>query len=405
MPRLNEGLDMVLSGVREYDLVSIKQYTLIAAAVLTVILFWPLMVLMGAGVFISDFRAHAGFAAQIMYENRFAPRPPLLHLTAIMARMLVPPLPWGASIALITAVALLVRNLGLVALTFSVATTTHHQGGVRGTERASVLIPVALSLLVVGPIWSPEIGVGNFYIGKFSPNVWHNPTIILSSAFSVWFMNILLRFMDNPTLQKGVIAALLLALSTAAKPNFAIALLCCFPILLCLEEFRNSPLTRLLAFSFPAIVGILSALYLLYSHSSTGSVMHVMPFYVIGHRSAFPVLSILMSLGFPLTVTCLIPGVWRCWVFKLSWLLFLVAAVQALTLVEGSGHREFMHGNWYWGAHETLAILFAASAGLFARHYEECRPARRRVIFLTLLAHVFSGAAYLLKQYLGGGFA
>jgi len=214
----------------------------------------------------------------------------------------------------------------------------------------------------------------------------------------------LARFFNRPTLTWGGLAILLLILSALAKPNYALAVVSSLPLLVAISNLRGRRHLILWTSIFCALVVVFLFQWCIFCDSWPNRSVGFSPFFVIGYRSACPPLSILTSISFPACVFLLMPEAREDRVTQVAWVVFAVAALQALTLVEGGDARQFLHGNWFWGAHQALTVLFVVSGACVLRLWDTCSTNVRYLLVLMLLMHFLSGLCYVAKQYMGLGF-
>ena len=76
-------------------------------------------------------------------------------------------------------------------------------------------------LMFVGPLFVPWIN-SNYYLGTWSPNVWHNPTNNMARPFGVISTILILEIIDakEKVIRKHIVLAIMLGLSVIAKPSF-----------------------------------------------------------------------------------------------------------------------------------------------------------------------------------------
>jgi len=387
----------------------------LAVGVITVEVFAPLYYEMARGRLSSDIPAHAEILQKALKTGHWLPHPGL-HVLAL-ALLGFPDSPsWKSLIIVlsgITLAALLAKHLVAAACVASwepsPSPRSQRLHGVSVADNGATglrLATLTMCLCVAGPVWSPEIGWDNFYIGKFSPNLWHNPTLLLSWPLIILHFAGVVQYLNRPG--PGRLCQILLceAFATIIKPNYTLALCGALPLTFLLSGFRSRVWLKVVAFQL-VIAGMVLLPQWIVFRSGENAAMGVAPLAVVSERSSFVPLTFLTSIVFPLTVAVVLRRtVIMDRAFQLAAVLFLVAAAQAYLLVEGATARGVLDGNWFWGGHATLFLLFLVSLTALCRTtFVEMR--RDRGVYACWGAfglHVVSGIAWLGKYFLGYGY-
>ncbi|MEL6670925.1 MAG: hypothetical protein AAFR61_02000 [Bacteroidota bacterium] len=288
-----------------------------------------------------------------------------------------------------------------LSLRFTQHELQRHQ--LQGRSLPSLLF-VSLFLL----LWCFNLpGPSNFMLGQFSPNLWHNSTMIFLMPFAVGLFGISWQYILQP--RKGLLwlMALLIVLNILIKPSFYFCFLPAFGLMMLWQHGLKPAFWQSL---WPLLVGLLLLgieywfFYVLEHPESTHieqAGIALDPLAVWTHYSRNPVLSFLASTAFPLSVGILFPSVWReekAYVY--SWLLFLFGLVLFIFLIE-EGERAF-HGNFGWQLFAANYMLFLTSLGILIKQYYLDRWQNRAWILLAIfILHLFSGLIYFqkLSQY------
>jgi hypothetical protein len=265
---------------------------------------------------------------------------------------------------------------------------------------------LAVASLMLVPIVSPS-EPEKIYLGQLSPNVWHNPTILVA-----WPLMLLLFFAGANTLEHGSrrslpVFAILLVLNAIAKPNAVMVFIPAFAVL-ALGRVRGA---RALAWTAVAIVPALLTLVLqwrwAYAHdshlTSASSRIVFAPFEAWHLHTKSVLLSTLRSIAFPLAYAALYPGgLRRSTRLGLAWATFLSAWLWVALAAE-SGVRMW-NFNFSWGAHLACYILFVATIQDWLQRDPDRRP-RDVVLGVLLSAHLVSGLIYFMRLAVGLGYA
>lgn len=235
-----------------------------------------------------------------------------------------------------------------------------------GILRSNLLAMVAVAIvLLVGPI-SVFTFPQQQYLGYFSPNPYHNPTLIILKPLALlWFFIVVDQVFKKPMQKMILVTGAIALFATMAKPSFTItflpALLITF-LLFYVRKIREINWKGLLIGTVAPAVFILGVQYIqTYSREGSGT-LSLDPFKVILIYSPSLFIALLkgvMSVLFPLSVTLFN---WRFVSgrvdFRLGWMNYLVGVILVLLLSEGN--RDF-HANFFWGPMVGAFLLFVIS--------------------------------------------
>lgn len=239
----------------------------------------------------------------------------------------------------------------------------------KGLGLGSICYLVAILLMTAMPIaWLASDP--RTYLGKFSPNVAHNPTYVLMAPFALLLWFYFSRGLAKSQDLSGKWLAGLAGLSVAtawAKPSFHLALIPTTALIcghLLIRKRRSFVLLACVGFaiSLPVLLQM-AAMSGLGPVKWDKSEFIVVPFEALAIHVKDPVGAIASSLLFPVFVCCLFSDKRHQYRFMLqAWLLLLSAFVVAILFAE-AGHR-IGHANFYWGIYAAVLILFAESSVL-----------------------------------------
>ncbi|MBI4934942.1 MAG: hypothetical protein HY828_13760 [Actinobacteria bacterium] len=299
------------------------------------------------------------------------------------------------------------------------------------SRRAAVLVAVGCA------ICTPVLGIGvparngqvvdgllagSIYLGRLSSTVWHNSTSVAALPLVLVAAIAAHRALTDFSLRRGALLGLAMALSALMKPNWALAAL---PVVLvwgvtCSRRRLRTKWTRLLVWvivgAVPTAIVLVVQLVLVRSDpfvvpsEFTWEPLRVWKFY-----AASPAMAWIQSLLFPLFATgCVVArrqrGVWWLWC---SWSVMLVATLQMALLGERNRTTgaPIFDGNWFWGAHAAVLVLFLASAaalssGARATNDSPLQRALMNLAWGAFVLHVTTGAIYIARLFqLPAGFA
>jgi hypothetical protein len=366
---------------------------LVAAGVSLVVFSRQVFTVLG----VSDFSQHISFARDLCADGRLQPH----FLFELVTCGLAAPLAARRVAGAFDGTAVALASAAVVAK----AVLSYRRLRAAGGTVAAFL--AALALLFAMPLfnwWSfPDI-----YLGQVSPNVWHNPTavVVLPLALLLFQSASGLAIGARP---RGLLtisapwravagASALSVLTCLTKPNYLLAFLPCWGLLLADEARRALRAGR--GGRRPALVlaGLLgpTAIALAWQArhlAGTGGGVLLAPLAVWRLYSPNIPASLLLSVAFPLGVLALHFRTAR---RQASWLLaaaVLSFAVLEMALLAEPGAR-FTHANFFWGAYAANYLLFLESAALLAA---APRSWRSVASWSLLGAHALAGIVYLVR--------
>ncbi len=261
---------------------------------------------------------------------------------------------------------------------------------------------ISLILIFTMPIfnwWSK-----NIYLGQLTPNVWHNPTTIVSMPLALILFFYTYRKLNNLDLKSYFIISGLVIINLLCKPNYLLAFLPVFIIFLAIRFIKNKDfkiLRGIVIITLSSVLVLICQFLLIYGDNNASSGIVFAPFAVWSHYSPNILASLILSIAFPLAYIIFYFSKAR--VNKsiiLSWVIFIVSLLQFMFLTE-SGIRG-LDGNFGWGCFISLYILFLTTAIDF---FKQKFSIRYSLVLIILSLHLLSGSYYFHKLFLGLGFA
>lgn len=274
----------------------------------------------------------------------------------------------------------------------------HHPKGFQ------VAAGLSLMLLLFFPFHLFVLDGENWYMGKYSPNVWHNSTILFVWPFCILLFKDAIHWLthrDKKAFQKLLVWSLIILLS---KPSFLLAFVPAFPLIDRIVKKKWNKASILYSVAF--MIGIISLKFLIYDIPSTDLLKQteekvqvvVSPFSVFRFYSQAPLWEFVASFAFPLVVFILLgKELFTKFPVKFGVILTMVSMAIYFTFAETS--YRFQHANFYWQIPISLSILYLVLADEVWNYYESIQGTQWNWKFLTILivfiGHVFSGVNYL----------
>ena len=293
-------------------------------------------------------------------------------------------------------------------------------------ERFLILITIFLHL--VTPIFLPILNTTIFF-GQGSPNIWHSPTFIMTKPFVLIIILLVIPILEDFKRQYSVrniiMAGLLLMISVYFKPNFALAFIPALGIFILIKyrsEFRKYVLSFFIV--LPAILLLGYQFFSTYfmPDSKMGGTDDQIIFSFFGvwkiHSPCIP-LSVLRGIIFPVSILIFRKkDVQKDDFLTISWIIYIVAFIEAALLAEKISFNAFNFSNGY---NFSLISLYTFSVIELLRwtkdlsfpfnfsvlKYSVLSGEQKKLYITTLLfyLYVISGFIYLLRQVLGYGFS
>lgn len=325
----------------------------------------------------NDFRIHSGFFLKLLEQGTSFPGNPIYYSLPYLTQSIFSLDQSGLTIA-----GILFACIAKIALYFIVL----QQFLQASTSRFRAILlsgAICIAFSIADPV--RVLNFHHYYLGSISPNLYHNPTTILSLPFALLTYIAATR---NSTYFKTISFAVACAM---IKPSFLLS----FGPSLGLMWLIGQRNMKQLGLSI-AMISVILIQYILIYHLETGSVEESAsgitlsyPFLILQRMNAswYLPLALLSSFAFP---------IWQ--IVKENKLStatmnFIVAFIIAAALKE-TGPRE-LHGNFLWQASIASFILFFEGG-------KQLLNDKSKTGSILLLAHCLSGLLYPLWMVLTG---
>lgn len=275
-------------------------------------------------------------------------------------------------------------------------------------------ILVSVTLVLVGPYYFKQINP-SYYLGQGAANVWHNPTIVTVASLSVLCFFLYIYMIDNIDRLRSssylifkkykiskehaglLIFSILLTLSAFFKPSFfqmfvpGLFMYCCFDLVL--HKFKNFMFYVKTGIAVVPVV-LIALLQMQLSFSTNGDGIGFEFLHVWNLFSPQPILSLLISIVFPLFVFILFIKN----TYKDSKLPLLTVCVF------GSGLLQFMFlykligaaaGDFAWGFYLSVMLLFISSWIMLEN--KKNNPICKIICYVIYIPHLLFGVVYIYR--------
>ena len=342
----------------------------------------------------SDFWSHIWLHDIYLKEGQFV-FPPLYYFSFWGLLKVMPFLLTNAQAA---AIILILAFLAKFTITYFYLT--------KGVGKGHMTIALlSLSLLFFFPFYLFDYEGPYLYMGKFTPNVWHNCTLTFVWPFSFMLFWDSLKWFDQPKtagLWRMGLWSLLILIS---KPSFLFAFI---PVFLFIGWFRQPEWRQGIAiFVGVTLAGIWGLKEVIYSYSidhilygeDTKHQVVLLPLAVYKLYADTPFLEILASFVFPITAFALV-GKALIADFSIQFALMIAASSLLIYLLLAELGPRFPDANFYWQIPIALSILYTCICKrLLEITLEKKAPNspnwRLAIIFVVFLGNIASGIYYL----------
>ncbi len=349
-----------------------------------------------------DHYAHAKYVLLMNADGLPLPHR-LYHYTLALAVALNPVEGWaGARVCVALVLALAVGFRGWL---------THRELAPPLGGPAAAALCLLLALAMALPNWwkFPSI-----YGGQVNPNVWHNPTAIFAAPLALLTFTEAALLFEAPGAERALSLGVVASLCAMAKPNYLLAFLPCFGLVLAARAERRrragtlavgrGAAVALLAFGPPVVT---LAWQCWWSYTGDNRVVFN-PLAVWRYWLRRPDLdsppevppalvgaAVLVGVAFPCAVALCYPRELRRDRRTLfAWCVFAAAVAEFALLAETSVIR-FYSANFAWGLVPASYILFVESCRLVG---QQPGGYRAGLCYAVLTLHAASGTVYLARS-------
>ena len=232
---------------------------------------------------------------------------------------------------------------------------------------SNIAIILALLLNIVMPCYIKGLSDGR-YMGMHASSIWHNSTYLMMKWLGLWTVLVYMRIEKNITKKLTVKSFLfftcILTLTTAAKPNFFLAVTPAMLIFLIADLImKKAPFGRLVFFAssvVPSFAVMVLQNNALFKAGAGGNGIMIAPGKAMSAHTGYLLVVSVLSIAFPLMVLLLHIKE----IFKNRYLLFA-------WICAGTGYMEYflfsengsrnMDANFSWGYAFTIILIFGIS--------------------------------------------
>lgn len=266
------------------------------------------------------------------------------------------------------------------------------------TEKRIVILTLGVMMLTAlyMPWFNKEV-----YLGQSSPTIWHNPTNMAVKPIALlaflWFLKLYTRRQRVKVSELAGFSGILL-LSCFVKPSFVQGFLPGVVLFLLIELFWTKGESFVFSLKMAAAFVPSGIYFLIQYFSMFGSGaergMGISPFTVMRFDTAYPLISIMQAVAFPLFVVGIYGGkkLVRDKKLLFSFIFYVVSLLEFILLIEVT---EPESGNFEWALQLALFAFFAVTAVRFYQK-EDKKPWMNYIGNGLLFYHMASGIYYYL---------
>jgi hypothetical protein len=340
----------------------------------------------------TDHKLHIGLALDILRKKELPPHPLFHGLLLLLIGGDNEPAARGVAAAILAA-ALGVRAY----LTAGALATSRHL-----STLVITLLCIGLAVAMPLPNWWDWPNVCR---GQVAANAWYNPTGIFAMPFALGLFLLGMRVLDGNGSGPFAALSVVMLFSLLAKPNYVLAFVPCFGVMLAavlyqaVREGRLSPGAALakacLAFAPSAALLAWQYFNLYGGDDPAGGRLLYVPLEVWKRFTKDHVAAaIYLGIAFPAAATLLFPlQANRDRGLVLAWSVTAVGIIQFALFAE-SGSR-ITHANLSWGMMLAAHVLFVVSCAFLL---QQKGLVRKCLAFGVLGAHVLSGSMCLVRS-------
>lgn len=265
---------------------------------------------------------------------------------------------------------------------------------------------IGLSLLFVFaiPIFT-YLKNGTFYIGNFTPNVWHNSTTIFLMPFTILLYLEACKQIESYKRQRDLLLIIYIFLNIFIKPSFFFVFACAYPLALLIRYKFSKTFFRSL---LPVVLGglfLIAQYYLMYlvhnkdvsGQSNSGIGFGFFTLYSLYTGLRYLPISIISSLFFPIAYSVLNFKKLKKNIPYLFSVLLVAFAFLVYAIINETGPR-FTDGNFYWQIIPCTWILFFILIIELLKDIKEYGFTLKNKILISIyILHVISGICYILR--------
>ncbi len=276
---------------------------------------------------------------------------------------------------------------------------------------AAVLL--ALLLNIVMPCYIRGLSDGR-YMGMHASSIWHNSTYLMMKWLGLWtilvYLNIEKDISKKLTVKSYLFFTVILTITTAAKPNFFLAVTPAMLVFLIIDlAGKKAPLRRLVMFGsavLPSFAVMILQNRALFNAGAGGSGIVIAPGKAMGAHTGYLLIVSVLSIAFPLMMLLLhIKEIFKNRYLLFAWLCAGCGYMEYFLFSE-KGARD-MDANFSWGYAFTIILIFGISLVLWINDLKDIK--KKNILTkcylagcgLVLAYHTYCGLLFFIRLCMG----
>lgn len=331
----------------------------------------------------SDTLEHISFLKEFFNGEQFIPHP-LWHIGVKIISFITP--------LSVENSAILFSSFLITFWVFLVYITTNSLLKKSYPNKEYLYILVTIIIVTIAPLNLPFYDKFIF-LGQGSPNIWHNVTLWTVKPFSLLTILFTLKALRLQNIKLYTYAILFAILSLFAKPSFIIIFIPSLILLMITKKYFSK--TQIL---FLATLIFISFGILLYQMIFTFSAESSIIFDFLGVwslNSKNIIISMLLSLAFPLTFTLLHRQSLQNEYIVLAWLQTFFGIILFMCFAESGPH--YSHGNFSWSYMIALSLLYLFTIIEFIKIFPFLQLWKKIVLSFIFIIQSYTGLFYFYK--------
>ena len=278
----------------------------------------------------------------------------------------------------------------------------------------NVAILFALLLNLVMPCYIKGLSAGR-YMGMHAASIWHNSTYLMMKWLGLWtilaYLKVEKHISEKLTLESYTAFTILLTITTAAKPNFFLAVTPVMFIFLIMDlAGRKAPAKKLLFFASSVIPSVAVMMFqnrVLFNAGAGGNGIELAPGRAMSAHTGYLIPVCILSIAFPLMVLVLhIKEIFKDKNMLFAWLCAGCGFMQYFLFSE-KGSRN-MDANFSWGYAFTIILIFGISLIIWFKdmmNFKNDKSVIRKVYLalcgIVLAYHSYCGILFFARLCMG----
>jgi len=249
-------------------------------------------------------------------------------------------------------------------------------------------------ILFIGPLVIP--GDYIIYLGKGSPNIWHNITIFMVKPIAFLTLIFMMQAWKTDNRKYYFITYFFAILTLFAKPSFLIIFLPTIVIVAVINKVYSKNFIM-----YVLLLSVTSVSILLYQFVNTfGTTEVIFDYLGVWSRTSQNIgLSIALGLAFPLLFTIIRSEILYEKLFQIAWIQVLLGVLFYAFLAQSG--KQYLHGNFSWSYMIAMNFIYIFTIVRFIKDFFSIGKIGRILLSFLLFLQVSIGVYYFNKILMG----